>query len=183
MVLILDFIILVLVLGAAVFYLIFIADLMFGGQDFLTTKPAILKVSQILGRYNKQSGKIYDLGSCRGNFLLKLTNYCPKLSAVGIDNSGYRIWLSKTRAWLTGKSAVFVKGDIFAANVSDADAVYIYLDKSLLKPLQDKLQKELKPGAMVITNAQSFPSWEPAQTYVTHAKKPEYEKLFVYIKE
>lgn len=182
MAIILDFIILILVLAGTVFYLVFMLDMMFNGHDFATAEPAILKVSQILGQYNKQTGKFYDFGSCRGNFLFKLMNYCPKFLAVGIDNSGYRIWLSKTRAWLTGKPVVFIKGDIFAANVADADAVYIYLDKSLMQALQDKLQKELKPGAMVITNTQSLPSWRPLQTYITHAKKPEYEKLFVYVK-
>jgi len=51
--------------------------------------------------------------------------------------------------------------------------------------LEKKLQKELKQGAIVITNTSNFPTWEPMQKIITYhkaSKTPNFETLFVYQK-
>jgi len=55
-----------------------------------------------------------------------------------------------------------------------------------MPPLEKKLQKELKKGAMVITNTSKFPNWKPVQKIITYSKTsnvPDFETLFVYVKE
>ena len=169
MLIVLSIILFLLAAGTVVFYFVYMIDAAFMGHDFATTGEATLKVSQILSGYNKSSGTVYDFGSARGNFLLRLLKYSPKLKTFGIDNSGYRVWLSGLKAFFEGKSFKFIKQDVFKTDVSGADAVYIYLDQSLMPALQQKLQSELKPGSIVITNTQHLPSW-PAQTYIAHLK-------------
>lgn len=173
-------VLLTLVLAALHFIILF--DIVFGGHDFATSGLGIKKVAEILKHLEKQNGIVYDLGSARGGFAVGLMMTCPNLRVVGVDNSRLRIFFSRLRAWLFNRPAQFICGDIFSANISSADAVYIYLDKSLMPALQKKLQSELKTNSIVITNTQYLPDWPPLEAYVTHLKKPAYEKMFVYVK-
>jgi hypothetical protein len=52
--------------------------------------------------------------------------------------------------------------------------------------LEKKLQKELKQGALVITNTSHFQDWQPTEKVVTYpkvSKTPDFETLFVYVKK
>ena len=164
-------------------YFVFMFDMVLGGHDFATSRAGVKQVSGILKTFHKDSGVLYDLGSCRGNFIVRLLKYCPELDATGVDNNSLRIFFSKILSRLFMRPAHFIKGDMFKADVSKADAVYIYLDISLMPALEKKLLNELKPGALVVTNTQSLPNWQPAQTFITHPNKPSYEKMFAYVKK
>jgi hypothetical protein len=72
--------------------------------------------------------------------------------------------------------------NLFETDLRNADIVYTYLWYDLMPPLEKKLQRELKKGAIVITNTSNFPNWKPVKTYVTCLRVPSFEKLFVYIK-
>jgi len=48
--------------------------------------------------------------------------------------------------------------------VSDADAVLIYLMEAVMPKVSMKLQRELRPSAMVLSNKYSLPQWTPEQT-------------------
>lgn len=161
-------------------FYIHLFDLVFIGHDFATTALATRKVAEIIIANNKSEDVIYDFGSSRGYFIFRLLKKCPKLKAIGIDNSRLRIWESKAGNFLFSRNVNFVQADFFTVDVSKADVVYVYLKPSIMPKAQDKLKKELKPGCLVIVNTQSFPSWPTTETYITHPEKPDYEKLFVY---
>jgi len=182
MIYILSFLVILIPVIVVGWFYVYLFDVVYGGHDFGTTKLAIKTVAQILRDYNKDSGNLYDLGSCRGDFLIGLLKFCPKLKAHGIDNSSLRVWLSKSLSKFKFRKSEFIKGDIFEQNYSNADSIYIYLDQSLFPALELKLQKELKSGAIVITNTQSFPNWQPDKTLIVHPNKPKYEKMFIYVK-
>ena len=164
------------------FQLVILLDVVFGGHDFTTTREARLKVADILRQFKKDKAVLYDLGSCRGDFVFGVTKHSPDLRVYGVDNSRFRIWLCRVKSFLLRRPAVFLRGDLFNANVSKADAVYLYLDQSLMEPLERKLKKEMKFGSIVITNTQHLPFWPVSQIVVVHPKKPGFEKLFVYVK-
>jgi SAM-dependent methyltransferase len=151
-----------------------------GNYDFITSRRAVKLIAKIVYDYGKAEGVFYDLGCSRGRLALGILRSCPGLKIYGIDNSGLKIIFSKSKAFALGRTVNFSKGDIFAADVSNADVVYIYLDQFLLPKLQAKLRKELKPEAIVITNSVFFPKWQPLRTYVVNLQKPEKEKMFVY---
>jgi hypothetical protein len=67
----------------------------------------------------------------------------------------------------------FKTGNIFSADVSSADIVYLYLPQELMANLEIKLQKELKPGSLIISNSVSFRNWQPSFKQ---------DKLFIYVK-
>jgi alanine-alpha-ketoisovalerate/valine-pyruvate aminotransferase len=66
-----------------------------------------------------------------------------------------------------------------------ADIVYTYLWYDLMPILEKKLEKELKSGAIVITNTSHFAFWQPIEIINTwpNIRDSKFEKLFVYKKE
>jgi tRNA A58 N-methylase Trm61 len=59
-----------------------------------------------------------------------------------------------------GDSAKFVERDLFAADVSEATVVTLYLVPAMLGRVAQKLGKELKPGTRVVSHDYRLPSWE-----------------------
>ncbi|MEK7161484.1 MAG: class I SAM-dependent methyltransferase [Patescibacteria group bacterium] len=151
---------------------VFLADSSFGGLDFSTNRETIKQVVGIIKQRHLESGNFYDLGSARGNFASQIAGVFPNLRVTGIDNNSLRLLVSKIRTMFL-KNINFQKENIFKTNVSSADVIYIYLPKELMPELQAKLQKELKPGSMVITNKVSFPNWPLVEKL---------NELFIYAK-
>jgi predicted O-methyltransferase YrrM len=88
---------------------------------------------------------------------------------VGIDIDPERIKdanAAAERAGVTDK-VTFILGDIFDPEIkySEATVVTLYLLQSLNERLRPRLQKELKPGTRIVSNAFSMgPSWPAEQT-------------------
>jgi trans-aconitate methyltransferase len=165
-----------------VFFLVFTSDSL-RGHDLPTSKRAIKALVDIVLKYNPKADKFYDLGCGRGTVVVAIKKELPFLTVCGIDNNTIRIFFSKIKAKILKRKVLFKKQNLFQTNLSTADIVYTYLWYDLMPPLEKKLQKELKPGAIVITNTSNFPTWKPEKTYITCPKNPDFEKLFVYIKK
>ena len=161
-------------------YLVIIIDSIFGGLDFSTSPLATAKIVSIIKAYNQGKGILFDLGSCRGTFASRLKKQLPNLKVYGIDSSKFRTFCSQIKSIFSKHHPKFLTADLFQTDISQADIVYIYLQRDLMPRLQSKLQKELKSKALVVTNTVTFPSWQPVETYITHPAKPEFEKIFVY---
>lgn len=131
----------------------------FAGSDapYVPTKMdnirKILKLAQV-----KKGKTFYELGSGDGRVVVA----AAKLGAdsVGIEQSLIRVLLSKFVAGKL-KRAHFYHGNIFSRSYEDADIVYIFLLHKGVKKLEVKLKKELKKGAVVITQTYHFPNWKP----------------------
>lgn len=159
-------------------------DSAFGDEDFATNRAAIKAVAEIIRKNNLEQSELYDLGSARGNFVLKILNVCPGLKVYGIDSSRFRTYFARMRALFHSGHAIFIRQDIFAADVSKADIVFMFLDKALMPALERKLLLELKPGAIAIThtvtNTSYFPNWPPSSVHIVNNNHPKQGKLFVY---
>jgi hypothetical protein len=166
-----------------VFYLIFMLDHALRAHDLPTTKRAMREIVRISGKYAPGARKFCDLGCARGTLVLAIKKDMPNLAVRGVDISGFRLFVAKIKAFLLGRDIEFEKNDIFSADISDADVIYTYLWYDTMPPLEKSLEKSAKPGAVIITNTSWFPGWEPVETVVTFPKKPDFEKLFVYIKK
>jgi precorrin-6B methylase 2 len=154
-------------------FLVYLADGVFGGLDFASSRAQAKQVINIIKDRNLGSGRFYDLGSARGGFAVRIAKAFPKLHVRGIDDNGFRTAFAKFRSIFLN-NVVFFKGSVFAADISSADIIYIYLPQELMPNLQDKLQKELKPGSIIISNRVSFPNWQPLKKI---------DRLFIYAKK
>ncbi len=166
-------------------FIIFAIDSLIFRHDLATSRRAIKTIYKIISDYNLDAGNFYDLGCGRGTLVLAIKKSFPDFSVWGIDKKIVRIFFAKLKAWFLGRKINFKRGDILKMNSLDlqnADVVYTYLWYDLMPSLEKKLKNNLKKGAIVITNTSNFPNWQPKETHITYSKNPEFEKLFVYVK-
>ncbi|MDI6602949.1 MAG: class I SAM-dependent methyltransferase [Patescibacteria group bacterium] len=154
------------------------------GHDLPTSPRATKALFKIISEH-KTAKNFYDLGCAHGTLALRIKRKFPTLCVYAIDNNSVRIFFAKIRTFLFRQNIKFLRKDIFDVNLSNADIVYTYLWYDTMPPLEKKLQRELKQGAIVITNTSNFPTWKPIQKIVTYhkvSKMPDFETLFVYQK-
>lgn len=133
----------------------------FAGTDapYVPTKmDQIRKILRLAGI--KKGKKFYELGSGDGRVVIAASKFTA--DSFGIEQSLLRVIYSRIRARQKNiKKAHFYHGNIFARSYLDADIVYIYLLHKGVNKLEEKLKRELKKGAVVITQTYHFPSWKP----------------------
>lgn len=105
--------------------------------------------------------RVYDLGSGDGRVVITAAKQYGA-AACGIEQNFFLVAWSRLRAHMLGaKSACFVHGNFFNVPLSDADVVFCYLLPGINDRLTDKLSRELKAGALVVSRTFSFPHWIP----------------------
>ena len=184
------YILLFLILGFFVvtltLFFVFTIDFLIRGCDLPTSKRATKVLVETIKKYKPDAKNFYDLGCAHGTLSLRLKKIFPHLEIYAIDNSAVRIFFATAKSKALGQKINFRKQDIFKTDLRNADLVYIYLWYDLMPILEKKLQKELRRGAVVITNTFHFQDWKPTEKVVTchkASKTPDFETLFVYIKK
>jgi cyclopropane fatty-acyl-phospholipid synthase-like methyltransferase len=128
----------------------------------------------------KPGEKLYDLGSGDGRVVIAAAQKY-EAKAVGIELSSRLVRSSQEeikRLGLTEKASV-VHGDVFDADLSDADVVILYLMRDSNNTLKPKLEKALKPGARVISHDYEIEGWKPQQEERVDAFRRGH-KIYVY---
>jgi precorrin-6B methylase 2 len=122
---------------------------------------AMLKVAKV-----GKADVLYDLGSGDGRIPITAAQKYDIARGIGIDINPERIKeANENRAKAgVGERVTFINADLFAANLSDATVVTLYLLPSLNLKLLPKLLKELKPGTRIVSHAFDMGSWKPEQT-------------------
>ncbi|QKT02844.1 class I SAM-dependent methyltransferase [Ectothiorhodospiraceae bacterium 2226] len=105
---------------------------------------------------------LYDLGSGDGRIVISAAkDYGAR--AVGIDIDPNRIDESWENARVAGVTdqVEFIEGNLFDLDLSEADAVTLYLLSTVNIKLRPKLLRELAPGTPVVSHAFDMGEWEP----------------------
>jgi ubiquinone/menaquinone biosynthesis C-methylase UbiE len=178
--LILGFVLICLfVLGALAFFVVSL-DAVLRGHDLPTSREAVRAFNDLVRMHRPDARVVYDLGAGRGTFALRLNEIAPALQIHAVDKGPIRIWIARLKARWLKRNVDFIRGDIFKADLHDADIVYTYLWYSQMPPLERYLKSVLKPGTLVITNTSYFPDWQPVATRQTWPQHQDFERLFVY---
>ena len=120
---------------------------------------------------------VYDLGAGDGRILIYgAKNYGIK--GVGCELALFPLYSSKIKALCSGvnKQLNLRWKNLYKMDVSEADLVVSYLLPKTMKKLQDKFEKELKPGAKVIACGFKVPGWEH-----TEYDKPNKKHVGLYL--
>lgn len=102
---------------------------------------------------------VYDLGSGDGRLLFMAAKRGAK--AVGLEINPFLVFLTWVRIMLSpyrGKITVRWRS-FWQTDLSDADVVFVYLLPWKMDKLAIKLKRELKPGALIVSNSFVFPNW------------------------
>jgi len=105
---------------------------------------------------------VYDLGSGDGRIvILAAQKYGAR--GVGIEIDPRLVALSRQIARDAGVEdrVSFVEGDLFAADVSPATVVTMWLTANIDEQLEPKLRHELRPGARIVSHQFPIGTWAP----------------------
>lgn len=143
------------------------------GAPYLPTEAD--RVARMLAMAGVKPGEtVVDLGAGDGRFLIAAAR--AGATAVGWEINPYLVALGRwkiIRAGLAGKATLHL-GSYWPEHMGKADAVMLFLITGQMKKMQEKLQRELRPGSRVVSYIFSFPDWE--------AKEERSEGLRLYVR-
>ncbi|MGE0108305.1 MAG: trans-aconitate 2-methyltransferase [Bdellovibrionales bacterium] len=147
------------------------------GVPTITSLPSVRKkMIQILK--DEGARKILDLGSGTGKLCLEIGHAIPEASVTGVELSLVPSLLSKIRRLLWGaKNVAFERANFWPYDVSDVDAVIVYINDHIRQRMAEKLKAELPKGTLVLSNETHLEGWTPLATHEIGLLKT---KLVVY---
>ncbi len=161
------------------FFLLFIITSAFLG--FLITRvpfvPTYTADIKFIVEKLKISSKdtFYDLGSGNG----KVVFLVEKLSGAktkGFEQTLWTHWWAQLQKILTRSNAEFSNRNFFKADWSGVNIIYCYLYPPLMGRIEEKFQKEMKPGSIAIVRDFPFPTLSYSQKYYL----PKDHEIYIY---
>jgi cyclopropane fatty-acyl-phospholipid synthase-like methyltransferase len=131
---------------------------------FAPTAPAVVDTLLELAGVNAND-VVYDLGSGDGRVVIRAAQkYGAR--AVGVELDATLVKISRQAALENGVAdkVTFIEGDLFAADISRATVVTMYLWPSVNARLETKLRQELRPGTRIVSHAFGIGNWRPDQS-------------------
>ena len=106
---------------------------------------------------------VIDLGSGDGRNIIAAAKRGAR--ALGVEYNPDLVELSRQRAEAAHVSdkATFVQGDMYAADVSQATVLALFLTPEVLDRMTDKFLA-MRPGARIVLNSFPITEWEPDAT-------------------
>jgi hypothetical protein len=111
---------------------------------------------------------VYDLGAGDGRMIvIAAQKYGARGVGVEIDPALVAMSRQVARDAQVADKATFVEGDLFDTDVSSATVVTLFLSDALNLALRDKLQRQLRAGARIVSHQFGMGDWPPDR--VVHA--------------
>lgn len=120
-------------------------------------------VKRILDLAAVKSGElVVDLGAGDGRFLILAVKQF-RARAAGYEISFLPFIIGQLRIWLSGvrSSAKLWWRDLFNADLRQADVVVFFLMPGAIDRLRLKMERELRPGARVVSYVFPITGWTP----------------------
>jgi SAM-dependent methyltransferase len=130
------------------------------GKDvvWVPTPPELVEKMLDLAKVGPQD-IVMDLGSGDGRNIIAAAK--RGATAIGVEFNPDMVALSTRAAKEAGVAgkATFIEGDMFAADISKATVMALFLLPDNLRKLTDKFL-DLKPGSRLVLNTFAIPEWE-----------------------
>ncbi len=122
---------------------------------------------------------ILDLGCGKGDFLFAAEKYNPD-TLIGYELSPLPAWYARLKAWVKKSRVEIRRRDFFAADISRADIIYLFLVPPMIERLWPKIKKEAKPGAIVAVLSDKIQSESPYKIIKTKPDNPKSTNYYLY---
>lgn len=134
---------------------------------FVGTEPKIVKRMLDIAEI-KINDTLYDLGSGDGRIVISSALRGTK--SVGIELDPLKVIYSNffIKILKLSKKAKIVRGNIFSQDISKATVVTLFLLHITNQNLKEKLNKELKKGARIVSYSFELEGWKPEKIYHNH---------------
>jgi SAM-dependent methyltransferase len=131
--------------------------------NFIPTRQTVADAMLKLAGVNA-SDVVYDLGSGDGRVLiLAAQKYGARGVGIELDPALVELSRQVARDGDVADRVTFHVGDIFAADISDATVVFLYLSTSINTRLEPKL-RGLRPGTRIVSHQFRMGTWAPDET-------------------
>ncbi len=126
---------------------------------------------------------VYDLGSGDGRIVIMAAQKFGA-HAVGVELNPDLYERSSQRIRELGlqRRAQIIHENMFEVNVHHATVVTLYLLTAVNERLRPMLEKELHPGARIVSHEFQVPGWQPTQTVEITSKAGLPYKIFLYVR-
>jgi SAM-dependent methyltransferase len=141
---------------------------------YLSNKATALSVAALLP---ETQCRIIDLGCGNGVFLRRLAELRPDCTFVGIEYAPLP-WLWARFACAGIENCRIARGDYWQTSLADFDLVYAFLSPVPMPALWEKACKEMKVGALLVSNSFAVPD-HPAERTVNVPDRRK-TRLFCY---
>ena len=132
-----------------------------------TWEPVVYQMLELAGV--TQDDVVYDLGSGDGRIvILAAQKYGARGVGIELDPKLVEISRQVAREAQVADRVEFIRGDLFAADISKATVVTLFLSPSVNNELEPKLRRELRPGTRIVSHQFLIGKWAPEAT--VHAK-------------
>ncbi len=138
-------------------------------------------VKLIIDQLNLKPGNIfYDLGCGDGRFLIEAEKKGVK--AYGFEISPWAYLRGQINLFFhKSQTKIFYK-NFYNADLKDADVIFCFLMDKVMSNVEEKLKKELKPKALVVSYCFKMPNWQPIKTININKNDNKASKVYLYSK-
>ena len=153
-----DFLLIIVIILLLIFA-IWISSCFFGAPFQPSSNKATKLIMQLASPNKKQ--KMADLGSGNAKILIEFAK--RGVEAHGFEINPILVWLSRKRIknlHLQKKAFIHWK-NFMKSDLSKFDIITSFQISYIMPGLENKLKKELKKGAKIISNTWKFPNWKP----------------------
>lgn len=141
-------------------------------------QPIVVKMLEIAGLKNGET--LFDLGCGDGRIVATAAKEFGA-KAVGVELSPTLARRAREAVESMGlqQHVEIIEGDMMGVDLTRADVVALYLLTEANEQLRPKLEKELKPGARVVSLEFRIKGWKPARVEKVEAHRHPYT-IYLY---
>ena len=150
---------------------------------WVPTKPEVIDAMMKLAKVGKED-VVYDLGCGRGEIVIAAVKKFNAKRGVGIDIEKDQVQKAKENAKKAGvEDKVEIReGDALQVkDLSEATVVTLYMSDEFNKLLMPILQKQLKPGARIVTHRFTMGDWKPDKKEIVDFQHDIPEEKDIYL--
>ncbi|MFA6215576.1 MAG: methyltransferase domain-containing protein [Patescibacteria group bacterium] len=153
--------------------------LFFTKVPFVPTPKKNVKL--IIDQLNLKPGQIfYDLGCGDGRFLIEAEKHGAKV--FGFEISPWAHFRARLNLIIHQSRGKIFYQNFYFRPIADADAVFCFLMDNVMPKVEEKLLKELKPGAIVASYGFKMPNWSPEKIVDLKPFDKKASKIYIYKK-
>jgi len=141
----------------------YIYTYLFWGAIYVPTKEEKIKIMVNFLEITPGQ-KIVDLGAGDGRLLIALAK--AGATAYGYEVNPFLVSIARKnikKAGLEDKAFIYLK-NLWRQDLRNFDGVVIYPMAHMMARLEKKFEKELRPGAKVVSKHFVFPNWKPTKS-------------------
>lgn len=111
----------------------------------------------------RPGARFLDLGAGIGSVLAPLSHACPEGHYSGVENAPLTWLIGRLRLGLTRRPVAWLWGSLWRMPLGDYDVVYAFLSPAPMPRLWAKVEAEMRPGSLFVSNSFEVPGVVPSE--------------------